>query len=45
MIPLLVKEGPGVVDFLFRIGLLSPAPAVHPETLRLAIDRRILRAN
>jgi hypothetical protein len=45
MIPVLVKEGRGVVDVMSRIGLLSPAPAVHPQSLLLAIGRRILRSN
>jgi hypothetical protein len=34
-----------VVDILSGIGLLSPAPAVHPESLLLGINRRILRSN
>jgi hypothetical protein len=45
MIRLLVKEGVGVVDFLSLTAHLDPAPAVHPETLLLAIGRRILRSN
>jgi len=30
---------------LSHIGLLSPTPAMHPETLLLAIARRILCSN